>query len=60
MNIGKILKSAVRYAKDNPEKVIAVATIIAPAPVKAGVVQAVTKLAPKVVKAVAVVKAVKG
>jgi len=51
MKLGKLLKSAARYAKDNPEKVLVVAGMVAP-----GVV---AKLAPKVVKAVAVVKAAK-
>lgn len=52
MNIGKLLRSVARYAKDNPEKVLVVAGMLAPG--------AVAKVAPKVIKAVAVVKAVKG
>lgn len=31
MNIGKLLKSVVRYAKANPEKVLVVASLVAPA-----------------------------
>jgi len=30
MKIGKLIKSAVRYAKANPEKVLVVASLIAP------------------------------
>lgn len=52
MNIGRILKSAARYAKNNPEKVLMVASLVAP--------KVVTKVAPKVVQAIATAKVVKG
>lgn len=45
MNIGKLLKSAVRVVKASPEKALIVASLVAP-----GVV---SKLAPKVVPIVA-------
>lgn len=51
MNLKKLLGKVVSYAKANPEKVLMVATLVAP-----GVV---AKVAPKVAKAVAAVKVAK-
>jgi hypothetical protein len=43
MNIGKLLGKAVRYAKANPEKVLVIASVLAPG--------AVAKVAPIVIAA---------
>jgi len=52
MNIGKFLGKAVRYAKANPEKVLVVASLIAPG--------AFAKIAPKVAPLIVAATATKG
>lgn len=47
MNLGKIIRGAVRYAKQNPEKVLVVASLVAPA----ATAKVVAKVAPLIVAA---------